>query len=53
MRARAGAPPRRVGPAGQAAGVDTVEVQWVAEPYAWTAAVASGRITDPGVTGRR
>jgi len=30
----------------------TVEVQRVSQPYAWTSAVASGRITDPGVTGR-
>jgi len=30
----------------------SVEVQRVSQPYAWTSAVASGRITDPGVTGR-
>ncbi len=29
-----------------------VEVQRVSQPYAWTSAVASGRITDPGITGR-
>lgn len=31
----------------------TVQVQSVTQPYAWTSAVAAGRITDPGVTGRQ
>ncbi len=31
----------------------TVQVQSVSQPYAWTSAVAAGRITDPGVTGRQ
>ncbi|MEP6855779.1 MAG: hypothetical protein ABJA33_09935, partial [Pedococcus sp.] len=30
----------------------TVQIQRVTEPLAWTNAVADGRITDPGVTGR-
>jgi hypothetical protein len=30
----------------------SVEVQQVTEPLAWTNAVADGRITDPGITGR-
>jgi hypothetical protein len=32
--------------------VDTVEIQRVTEPFAWTNAVAAGRISDPGITGR-
>ena len=31
----------------------TVQVQRVSEPLAWTNAVADGRITDPGITGRQ
>lgn len=31
----------------------TVQVQSVTQPYAWTSAVAAGRVTDPGVTGRQ
>lgn len=31
---------------------DTVEIQRVTEPLAWTNAVAAGRVTDPGITGR-
>lgn len=31
----------------------TVRVQRVSEPLAWTNAVADGRITDPGITGRQ
>ena len=30
----------------------TVSIDRVEEPFAWTNAVASGRITDPGITGR-
>ena len=30
----------------------TVQIQHVSQPYSWTSAVATGRITDPGVTGR-
>ena len=30
----------------------TVSIDRVEEPLAWTNAVASGRITDPGITGR-
>jgi hypothetical protein len=30
----------------------TVVIDRVEEPFAWTNAVASGRITDPGITGR-
>jgi hypothetical protein len=32
--------------------VTTVEIQRVTEPFAWTSAVAAGRISDPGITGR-
>jgi hypothetical protein len=31
----------------------TVQVQRVSEPLTWTNAVADGRITDPGITGRQ
>jgi hypothetical protein len=31
----------------------TVQIQRVSEPLAWTNAVADGRITDPGITGRQ
>lgn len=30
----------------------SVQIQQVTEPLAWTTAVADGRITDPGITGR-
>jgi len=30
----------------------SVQIQHVSQPYSWTSAVATGRITDPGVTGR-
>lgn len=33
-------------------GYTTVTVDRVTEPFAWTNAVASGRVTDPGITGR-
>ena len=33
-------------------GYTTVRVQGVDEPMAWSTAVSSGRISDPGVTGR-
>jgi hypothetical protein len=34
-------------------GHTTVVIQGVVEPVAWSAAVAAGTITDPGVTARR
>jgi hypothetical protein len=34
------------------AGTSTVRIQRVTEPMAWTNAVESGRITDPGITAR-
>jgi hypothetical protein len=37
---------------GLAHGYTTVQVERVSEPLAWANAVASGRITDPGITGR-
>jgi hypothetical protein len=37
---------------GAAKAYTTVQIQRVTEPLAWTNAVADGRITDPGVTGR-
>lgn len=36
----------------QLQGYTTVEVQRVSEPMVWSSAVSSGRITDPGLTGR-
>ena len=33
-------------------GYTTVTIERVEEPFAWTNAVASGRISDPGITGR-
>jgi len=33
-------------------GYQEVDIQRVSEPYAWVAAVAAGKITDPGVTAR-
>ena len=33
-------------------GYQTVDIQRVSEPYPWVAAVAAGRISDPGVTAR-
>ncbi|WP_141843547.1 hypothetical protein [Humibacillus xanthopallidus] len=33
-------------------GYTTVTIERVEEPIAWTNAVASGRISDPGITGR-
>jgi hypothetical protein len=37
---------------GQQHGFTTVTIGRVTEPLAWTNAVASGRITDPGISGR-
>jgi hypothetical protein len=37
---------------GRQHGFTTVTIDRVTEPLAWTNAVASGRITDPGITGR-
>lgn len=37
---------------GRAGSFTTVQIQRVNEPLAWTNAVADGRITDPGATGR-
>lgn len=37
---------------GDLSGHASVDIQRVSEPFAWTAAVAQGRVTDPGVTAR-
>ena len=36
----------------RASGYQSVEIKSVSEPYAWVAAVAASKITDPGVTAR-